>query len=77
MSKIANDYLEKEKHRDRGAELVYLGEAKKAVEIAEDEFMAKVADAWDAMSEAMRFEITTDTIIKAKDVFKENLMKDE
>lgn len=76
-SRIANVFLEKEKHCDGGAESVYLREAEKAVEIAEDEFMAKVADAWDAMSEAMRFDITTDAMIKAKDVFIEKLMKDE
>lgn len=72
-SKNAKEFLE----RNRICDEVLIIEAVAAVNIAEDEFMAKVADAWDAMSEAMRFEITTDTMIKAKDVFIENLMKDE
>lgn len=72
-SKNANEFLEKNRICDE----VLITEAVAAVNIAEDEFMARVADAWDAMSEDMRFDITTDTMIKAKDVFIENLMKDE
>lgn len=72
-SRQANEFLE----RNRICDDVMIGDAVVAVNIAEDEFMAKVADAWDAMSEAMRFDITTDVMIKAKEVFVENLMKYE
>lgn len=72
-SRQANEFLEKNRICDE----VLITEAVAAVNIAEDEFMARVADAWDAMSEATRFDITTDAMIKAKEVFIENLMKDE
>lgn len=72
-SRQANEFLE----RNRICDEVLITEAVAAVNIAEDEFMAKVATAWDAMSEATRFDITTDAMIKAKEVFIENLMKDE
>lgn len=76
-SKKANEFLEREKHIENGSPVVYLCEAQNAIEMTAREFMAKVTDAWDSMSEAMRFDITTDSIIKAKDVFIEKLMKDE
>lgn len=72
-SKKADEFLE----RNRICDEVLITEAVAAVNIAEDEFMAKVADAWDAMSEVMKFDITTDAMIKAKEVFVENLMKYE
>lgn len=72
-SKNANEFLE----RNRICDEVLITEAVAAVNIAEDDFMARVADAWDAMSEAMRFDITTVAMIKAKEVFMKKLMKDE
>lgn len=72
-SKKANEFLE----RARMCDEVLITEAVVAVNIAEREFMAKVADAWDAMSEAIRFDIPTDVLIKAHDIFRKELMKDE
>lgn len=72
-SKKANEFLE----RNRICDEVLITEAVAAVNIAEDELIAKVADAWDAMSEATRFDIPTDVLIKAKNVFIESFIKDE
>lgn len=72
-SKKANEFLE----RNRICDEVMIGDAVVAISIAERELIAKVEKAWDAMSEAMRFDIPTDVLIKAKDVFKKQLMKDE
>lgn len=76
-SKKANDFLERERHIEICSPAVYLYEAQIAVEMAERELMAKVEKAWDAMGEATRFDITTDVLIKAHDIFRKELMKDE
>lgn len=76
-SKKADEFLEREKHTEKGCPVVYLCEAQIAVEMAERELMAKVEKAWDAMSEATRFDIPTDVLIKAHDIFRKELMKDE
>ena len=48
-----------------------------ALAIVEDDLIAKVADAWNYMSEMTRFDITTDVMIKAKDIFMSKLLEDE
>lgn len=75
-SKKANQFLEREKHTEEGSPVVYLGEAQIAVEMAERELMAKVKEAWRVMGEATRFDIPTDVLIKAHDIFRKELMKD-
>lgn len=72
-SKKAIDFIE----RNRICDEVMIGDAVAAVSIAERELMAKVEKAWDTMSEATRFDIPTDVLIKAKDIFRKELMKDE
>lgn len=76
-SKKANDFLEREKHIEGGSPVVYLCEAQIAVEMAERELMAKVKEAWRVMGEKTRLDITTDALIKAHDIFRKELMKDE
>lgn len=44
---------------------VSIGKAYGALAIVEDDLIAKVADAWDYMSEMTRFDIPTDVMIKA------------
>lgn len=56
---------------------VSIGKAYGALAIVEDDLIAKVADAWNYMSEMTRFDIPTDVIIKAKDVFMSKLLEDE
>ena len=56
---------------------VSIGKAYGALAIVEDDLIAKVADAWDYMSEMTRFDIPTDVIIKAKDIFMSKLLEDE
>lgn len=56
---------------------VSIGKAYGALAIVEDDLIAKVADAWNYMSEMTRFDITTDVMIKAKDVFMSKLLEDE
>ena len=56
---------------------VSIGKAYGALAIVEDDLIAKVADAWDYMSEMTRFDITTDVMIKAKDIFISKLLEDE
>lgn len=56
---------------------VSIGKAYGALAIVEDDLIAKVADAWDYMSEMTRFDIPTDVIIKAKDIFISKLLEDE
>lgn len=72
-SKKANEFLE----RNRICDDVMIGDVVVAISIAERELIDKVEKAWDAMSEATRFDIPTDVLIKAKNVFIESLMKDE
>lgn len=72
-SKKANDFLE----RERICDSVMIGDAVVAISIAERELMAKVEEAWDAMSEATRFDIPADVLIKAHDIFRKELIKDE
>lgn len=72
-SKKANDFLE----RERICDSVMIGDAVVAISIAERELMAKVEEAWDAMSEATRFDIPTGVLIKAHDIFRKELIKDE
>ncbi len=56
---------------------VSIGKAYGALAIVEDDLIAKVADAWDYMSEMTRFDIPTDIIIKTKDIFISKLLEDE
>lgn len=56
---------------------VSIGKAYGALAIVEDDLIAKVADAWNYMSEMTRFDITTDVMIKAKDIFMSKLLEDE
>lgn len=56
---------------------VSISKAYGALAIVEDDLIAKVADAWNYMSEMTRFDITTDVMIKAKDVFMSKLLEDE
>lgn len=56
---------------------VSIGKAYGALAIVEDDLIAKVEDAWNYMSEMTRFDITTDVMIKAKDVFMSKLLEDE
>lgn len=72
-SKKANEFLE----RNRICDDVMIGDAVVAISIAERELISKVEKAWDTMSEATRFDIPADVLIKAKNVFIESLMKDE
>lgn len=72
-SKKADEFLEKNRICDE----VMIGDAVVAISIAERELMAKVEKAWDTMSEATRFDIPTDVLIKAHDIFRKELMKDE
>lgn len=74
-SKKANEFLEREKHTEKGSPVVYLCEAQIAVEMAERELMAKVKEAWRVMGEETRFDIPTDVLIKAHDIFRKELIK--
>lgn len=56
---------------------VSIGKAYGALAIVEDDLIAKVADAWDYMSAMTRFDIPTDVMIKAKDIFISKLLEDE
>lgn len=56
---------------------VSIGKAYGALAIVEDDLITKVADAWDYMSEMTRFDIPTDVMIKAKDIFISKLLEDE
>lgn len=56
---------------------VSIGKAYGALAIVEDDLIAKVADAWNYMSEMTRFDIQTDVMIKAKDLFISKLLEDE
>ncbi len=56
---------------------VSINKAYGALAIVEDDLIAKVADAWNYMSEMTRFDITTDVMIKAKDIFMSKLLEDE
>lgn len=56
---------------------VSIGKAYGALAIVEDDLIAKVADAWDYMSEMTIFDIPTDVMIKAKDIFISKLLEDE
>lgn len=56
---------------------VSIGKAYGALAIVEDDLIAKVADAWNYMSEMTRFDIPTDVMIKAKDLFISKLLEDE
>ena len=56
---------------------VSIGKAYGALAIVEDDLIAKVADAWDYMSEMTRFDIPTGVMIKAKDIFISKLLEDE
>ena len=56
---------------------VSISKAYGALAIVEDDLIAKVADAWNYMSEMTRFDIPTDIMIKAKDIFISKLLEDE
>lgn len=56
---------------------VSISKAYGALAIVEDDLIAKVKDAWDYMSEMTRFDIPTDVMIKAKDIFISKLLEDE
>lgn len=56
---------------------VSISKAYGALAIVEDDLIAKVADSWNYMSEMTRFEIPTDVMIKAKDIFISKLLEDE
>lgn len=56
---------------------VSISKAYGALAIVEDDLIAKVADAWNYMSEMTRFDIPTDVMIKAKDIFISKLLEDE
>ena len=56
---------------------VSISKAYGALAIEEDDLIAKVSDAWNYMSEMTRFDITTDVMIKAKDIFISKLLEDE
>lgn len=56
---------------------VSIGKAYGALAIVEDDLIAKVADAWNYMSEMTRFDIPADVMIKAKDIFISKLLEDE
>ena len=56
---------------------VSIGKAYGALAIVEDDLIAKVADAWNYMSDMTRFDIPTDVMIKAKDLFISKLLEDE
>lgn len=56
---------------------VSISKAYGALAIVEDDLIAKVTDAWDYMSEMTRFDIPTDVMIKAKDIFIYKLLEDE
>ena len=56
---------------------VSISKAYGALAIVEDDLIAKVKDAWDYMSEMTRFDIPTDVMIKAKDIFISKLLEDQ
>lgn len=56
---------------------VSIGKAYGSLAIVEDDMIAKVADAWNYMSEMTKFDIPTDVIIKAKEIFISKLLEDE
>lgn len=56
---------------------VSISKAYGALAIVEDDLIAKVAYAWNYMSEMTRFDIPTDIMNKAKDIFISKLLEDE
>lgn len=60
---------------ENDALVIAVCDAEEAIEAAERDMKKKAIEAWRVMGEETRFDITTDTLIKAKEIFMRELNK--